>query len=74
MDVYLDIGIADNLERNTMVVTALAPRIGYDTATAVAQKAESEGLTIREAAIELGHVTGEQYDQWVDPRAMTEPS
>ncbi|MGZ5065893.1 MAG: class II fumarate hydratase [Usitatibacter sp.] len=53
-----------------MLVTALAPHIGYDKAAAIAKKAHKEGTTLREAALALGHVTAEQYDQWVVPADM----
>jgi fumarate hydratase, class II len=53
-----------------MLVTALAPRIGYDKAAAIAKKAHKEGTTLREAALSLGYVTAEQYDQWVKPGEM----
>ena len=57
-----------------MLVTALAPHIGYDKAAAIAHKAHHEGTTLREAALALGHVTAEDFDRWVDPLAMTRPS
>jgi fumarate hydratase class II len=53
-----------------MLVTALAPRIGYDKAAAIAKKAHKEGTTLREAALSLGYVTSEQYDEWVKPEEM----
>ena len=65
--------IEDNLRRNLMVVTALNPHIGYDKGAEIAKKAHAEGTTLREAALALGHVTPEEFDQWVDPLAMTEP-
>ena len=65
--------IADNLARNAMVVTALNPHIGYDAAGEIAKRAVAEGTTVREAAIASGHVTGAQFDAWVDPLAMTNP-
>ena len=63
--------IAENLEKNLMLVTALNRHIGYDKAAAIAKKAQSEGSTLREAALALGHVTDEQYDQWIVPMDMT---
>lgn len=66
--------IAENLEKNLMLVTALNRHIGYDNAAAIAKKAQKEGKTLREAALELGHVTAEQYDQWIIPMDMTQPS
>jgi fumarate hydratase, class II len=65
--------IQDNLERSLMLVTALNPHIGYDNAAKIAKKAHKEGTTLKEAAVALGLVTAEQFDQWVDPRKMTEP-
>ncbi len=63
--------IAENLEKNLMLVTALNRHIGYDKAAAIAKKAQSEGSTLRTAALELGYVTAEQYDQWIVPLDMT---
>jgi fumarate hydratase class II len=61
------------VEDSLMLVTALAPHIGYDKAAQIAKKAHKEGTTLREAALALGHVTAEQFDQWVRPEAMTHP-
>lgn len=57
-----------------MLVTALNPHIGYDKAASIAKKAHAEGITLKEAAIELGLLTGEEFDQMVDPRKMLAPS
>jgi fumarate hydratase class II len=65
--------IKENLDRSLMLVTALNPHIGYDSAAKIAKKAHQDGTTLREAAIALGLLTGEQFDAWVDPRKMTEP-
>ena len=65
--------IAQNLEQNLMVVTALNPHIGYDKGAEIAKKAHAEGTTLREAAVASGHLTAEQFDDWVDPMAMTRP-
>lgn len=65
--------IADNLEKNLMLVTALNRHIGYDKAAAIAKKAQKEQTTLREAALALGHVTAEQYDAWIVPMDMTHP-
>ena len=62
--------LKENLERSLMLVTALNPHIGYDKAAAIAKKAHAEGTTLREAALALGHLTGEQFDQWVRPENM----
>jgi fumarate hydratase class II len=75
------VGIQPNLERigylvehSLMLVTALAPHIGYDKASQIAKTAYKEGTTLKETAIKLGHCTGEQYDSWVVPADMTHPS
>ncbi|MCU1618157.1 MAG: hypothetical protein JWR41_163 [Modestobacter sp.] len=65
--------IEENLERSLMLVTALSPAIGYDAASAVAQRAAREGTTLREAALAQGVVTAADFDRLVDPRAMTAP-
>jgi len=65
--------IAENLNRSLMLVTALNPHIGYDNAAKIAKKAHKDGTTLKEAAIALGLVTAEQFDQWVDAKKMTEP-
>ena len=62
--------IKDKLEKSLMLVTALNTHIGYENAAKIAKKAHKEGTTLREAAIELGLVTNEQFDQWVDPSNM----
>jgi fumarate hydratase class II len=62
--------IKENLERSLMLVTALNPHIGYDNAAAIAKKAHKEGKTLKQAAIESGLVTAEQFDQWVRPEKM----
>ncbi len=63
--------IARHLENSLMLVTALNPHIGYDNAARIAKKAHKEHKTLREAALELGLLTNEQYDQWVRPELMT---
>jgi fumarate hydratase class II len=65
--------IQENLERSLMLVTALNPHIGYDNAAKIAKKAHKDGTTLKEAALALGLVTAEQFDQWVDARRMTKP-
>lgn len=62
--------IAETMDRSLMLVTALAPHIGYDKATAIAKKAHADGSTLREAALALGHVSGDDFDRWVDAAAM----
>jgi fumarate hydratase, class II len=65
--------IAELVDRSLMLVTALAPHIGYDKAAEIAKKAHHEGLTLREAATELGYVTETEYDEWVRPEKMVGP-
>jgi len=65
--------IAEHLEADLMLVTALAPHIGYDKAAAIAKQAHRDGSTLREAAVASGHVSEEDYERWVDPEAMTRP-
>jgi fumarate hydratase class II len=65
--------IAELLDRSLMLVTALAPHIGYDKAAAIAHKAHHEGTTLRAAALATGYVTPEQFERWIDPLAMTRP-
>ncbi len=62
--------IRELVERSLMLVTALAPSLGYDDAAAIAEKAHHEGITLREAAIALGHLSGEEYDERVEPGDM----
>src|SRR5438874_1140984 len=65
--------IGELLERSLMLVTALAPHIGYDRAAEIAKKAHREGSTLREAALALGHVSAPDCDRWVKPEAMIGP-
>jgi fumarate hydratase, class II len=65
--------IAALLHGSLMLVTALAPHIGYDKAAAIAKKAHREGTGLRAAAVALGYVSEAQYDQWVRPEEMTRP-
>ncbi|MDZ4666657.1 MAG: class II fumarate hydratase [bacterium] len=62
--------IKRHLENSLMLVTALNPHIGYENAAKIAKKAHKENKTLREAAVELGLVTSEQFDQWVIPVNM----
>jgi fumarate hydratase class II len=57
-----------------MLVTALNPYIGYDKAAEVAKKAHKEGKTLRESVTELGYMTGEEFDEAVDPAEMVGPN
>jgi len=65
--------IAELVARSLMLVTALAPHIGYDRAAEIAKKAHAGGLTLRDAALASGYVTAEQYDRWVRPGDMVRP-
>ena len=65
--------ITELLDRSLMLVTALAPRIGYDKAAEIAKRAHREGSTLKSAALALGYVTEAQFDAWVVPAAMTRP-
>ena len=62
--------IEQNLNNSLMLVTALNTKIGYDKAATIAKKAYKEGKTLRETAIALGYLTGEEFDQWVRPEKM----
>ena len=62
--------IQRHLENSLMLVTALNPHIGYENAAAIAKKAHKEGTSLREAAIALGLLTSEQFDEWVKPEDM----
>ncbi len=59
-----------HLENSLMLVTALNPYIGYYKSAEIAKKAHKEGSTLKEAALSLGYVTSEEFDEWVDPRKM----
>ena len=76
-DEHCAVGIEPNRARITelvssslMLVTALNTHIGYDKAAYIAKKAHKEGTSLREAAVASGHVTGEQFDEWVVPGNM----
>ncbi|MFC0262920.1 class II fumarate hydratase [Fontibacter flavus] len=62
--------IKRHLENSLMLVTALNPHIGYENAAAIAKKAHKEGTSLREAALALGLLTNEQFDEWVRPEDM----
>jgi fumarate hydratase class II len=62
--------IKRHLENSLMLVTALNPHIGYEKAAKIAKTAHKENKTLREAAIELGYLTNEQFDAWVKPENM----
>jgi fumarate hydratase, class II len=65
--------IEELMERSLMLVTALAPHIGYDKAAQIAKKAHKEGTTLKQAAISLAYVTDAEFDQWVQPQKMVGP-
>jgi fumarate hydratase, class II len=65
--------IGELLDRSLMLVTALAPHIGYDKAAAIAHKAHHDGSTLRDAALALGHVSDDEFERWVRPQDMIAP-
>ncbi len=65
--------IAEHLENTLMLVTALNPHIGYNKAAEIAKKAHKEGLTLKQAALKLGHLTEAQFAEWVKPGDMIAP-
>jgi fumarate hydratase class II len=62
--------IAELVQRSLMLVTALAPHIGYDKAATIAKRAQREGATLKQAAVASGYVTEQQFDAWVKPANM----
>ena len=62
--------IDEMVARSLMLVTALSPVIGYDKASAIAHKANDEGLTLKEAALQSGYIDEKRFDEIVDPRKM----
>jgi fumarate hydratase, class II len=65
--------IKEHLDNSLMLVTALNPHIGYEKAAKISLTAYHENLSLRDAALKLGLVTGEQFDLWVRPQDMTHP-
>lgn len=65
--------IDELLRKSLMLVTALAPYIGYDKAAEIAKKAHSEGTTLEQAAVATGYITVEQFQDWVRPEDMIQP-
>ncbi|MCZ6915989.1 MAG: class II fumarate hydratase [Gemmatimonadetes bacterium] len=65
--------IAEHVGNSLMLVTALAPKIGYDKAAEIAKKADKDGTTLKTAAIALGYLSEEEFDATVDPRRMAHP-
>ena len=66
--------IERSMRRSLMLVTALNPHIGYDSAARIAKKAHDEGTTLKEAALALGLATAEQFEAWVRPADMVRPA
>jgi fumarate hydratase class II len=66
--------IQELLDRSLMLVTALAPHIGYDRAAEIAKRAHKDGSTLREAALALAYVSAEDFDRWVRPADMVRPA
>ena len=65
--------IQQNVENSLMLVTALSPKVGYDKAAEIAHKAHHEHLSLREAALKLGYLTAQEFDDLVRPENMTHP-
>ena len=65
--------VSAHLNNSLMLVTALTPKIGYDKAAKIAHTAHVEHTSLREAALKLGHLTGEEFDQLMKPEKMTRP-
>jgi fumarate hydratase, class II len=65
--------IQQNVENSLMLVTALSPKVGYDKAAEIAHKAHHEDLSLREAALKLGYLTAQEFDDLVRPENMTHP-
>jgi fumarate hydratase class II len=65
--------IAANVKNSLMLVTALSPKIGYDKAAEIAHKAHVERIGLREAALKLGYLSAEEFDELVRPESMTHP-
>jgi fumarate hydratase, class II len=65
--------IDEYVKNSLMLVTALSPHIGYDKAAKVAHTAHHEKISLREAALKLGYLSGEEFDRWVRPEDMTHP-
>jgi len=65
--------IDDYVQNSLMLVTALSPKLGYDRAARLAHTAHEENISLREAAVKLGYLSGEEFDQIVRPETMTHP-
>ncbi|MGA7903901.1 MAG: lyase family protein, partial [Terrimicrobiaceae bacterium] len=66
-------GIADYVKNSLMLVAALNPHIGYNKAAKIAKKAQNEGTSLKDAALALGYLSSEEFDQWVRAEDMTRP-
>ena len=65
--------VGAHLKNSLMLVTALTPKIGYDKAAKIAHTAHVDHSSLREAALKLGYLTGEEFDQLMQPEKMTRP-
>jgi fumarate hydratase class II len=65
--------IKEHLDNSLMLLTVLNPHIGYEKASRISLKAYHEDPSLKEAALELGYVAAEQFDDWVKPQDMTHP-
>jgi fumarate hydratase, class II len=65
--------IDEHVNKSLMLVTALNPYIGYDKAAQIAKNAHKKGISLRESAVELGHLSAEEFDRYVKPEQMTHP-
>jgi fumarate hydratase class II len=66
----IEANIKEHVNNSLMLVTALNTKIGYYKAAEIAQTAHKQGKTLKQTAIDLGYVTAEQFDAWVDPKDM----
>jgi fumarate hydratase class II len=64
------IRLMHNQQQSLMLVTSLSPHIGYERSAQIAKIVQAQSISLREAAIDMGYVTGAQFDAWVDPYAM----
>jgi fumarate hydratase class II len=65
--------IDEYVHNSLMLVTALSPVVGYDKAAKIAHTAHVDGSNLKEAAEKLGYLSGQEFDKWVKPEAMTHP-
>lgn len=69
IEANLDV-IGNHVKNSLMLVTALNPHIGYEKAAAIAKQAHADGSTLKESAVKSGHLTADQFDEWVKPENM----